>query len=208
MLTLVCFMAIAIALSRRLKFEYMGAITLLTAGFAQAFWALRPDLASAGQPFVSMLWSGGLYIASLILPFVLFKDFAVSRRIWMSWSIFELAQALFFVYAADKMWQREISGWIPAILACLKFPAVSALVSQLAGRAERNSILACHGGVTVLHFFDPFLLLETGWLAWCWFSNRWACSGSTIASNTTGCDVSLPLWPRSVSTCSFRGCRR
>lgn len=165
MLTLVCFMAIAIALSRRLKFEYMGAITLLTAGFAQAFWALRPDLASAGQPFVSMLWSGGLYIASLILPFVLFKDFAVSRRIWMSWSIFELAQALFFVYAADKMWQREISGWIPVVLACLKFPAVSALVSQLAGRAERNSILACHGGVLLFYIsLTPFLLLETGWL--------------------------------------------
>lgn len=165
MLTMVCFMAISITLSRRLNFEYMGAITLIAAGFAQFFWALRPDLASSGMSFTSLLWSGILYLLSLILPFVILQDFSRTRKIWMSWSIFEVAQAIFFVYAADHIWAREFSGWIPVVLAFLKLPVVARLVSQLEGRPERNSILACHGGVLLFYIsLTPFLLLETGWI--------------------------------------------
>ncbi|HPT47359.1 MAG TPA: DUF2339 domain-containing protein, partial [Candidatus Rifleibacterium sp.] len=165
MLTMVCFMAIALTLSRRLHFEYMGAITLIAAAIAQAFWALRPDLGSAGQPFHSLLWSGMLFLTSVGLPFLLAKDFSSTRKIWMSWSIYELAQAIFFVYAADHLYAREISGWVPVILAFLKLPAVARLVEQLKGRPERNSILACHGGVLLFYVsLTPFLLLETGWL--------------------------------------------
>ncbi len=165
MLTLVCFTAISIALSRRLNFEYMGAITLIAAAVSQAFWALRPDLATAGQPFTSMLWSGILFIASLLLPFVILSDFSRTRRIWMSWSIFELAQAIFIVYAADHIWAREFSGWIPVVLAFMKLPVVAQLVNRLQGRPERSSILACHGGVLLFYVsLTPFLLLETGWL--------------------------------------------
>jgi uncharacterized membrane protein len=165
MLTMVCFMVISIALSRRLNFEYMGAITLIAAGFAQGFWALRPDLASTGYSFDSMLWAGILYFVSLGLPFVILKDFARSKKIWMSWSVFEVAQAIFFVYAADHIWAREFSGWAPVVLAFMKLPAVARLVGQLEGRAERNGILACHGGALLFYVsLTPFLLLETGWI--------------------------------------------
>ena len=165
MFTMVCFMTIAMILSRRMNFQYMSVITLLSAAFAQAFWALRPDIGSAGQPFVLMLWSGALFVASLLLPFFALKEFSLSRKVWMSWSIFELAQGIFFVYAADHMWAREVSGWLPLILAFLKFPLVAQLVKQLDGAPERNSILACHGGVLLFYIsLIPFLLLENGWL--------------------------------------------
>lgn len=165
MLTLVCFLTISLTLCKRLKFEYMGAISLIGAAVAQGFWALRPDLASVGQPFVSMLWSAALFVISLVLPFLVLKDFSQTRKIWMSWSLFELGQAVFFVYAADQIWAREISGWLPVVLACLKLPAVARLVQQLTGRPERNSVLACHGGTLLFYVsLSPFLLLETGWL--------------------------------------------
>lgn len=165
MITMLCFMVIAMTLSRRMNFQNMSVITLFSAAFAQAFWALRPDLATAGEPFTAMIWSALLFIASLVLPFVFLKEFALSKKVWMSWSIFELAQAVFFVYAADHFWAREISGWVPIVLAVLKLPFVAQLVKQLAGKPERNGILACHGGVLLFYIsLTPFLLLETGWL--------------------------------------------
>lgn len=164
MVTLFCFGAITLTMARRLGYSIMIAVTLFSGAFAQAFWALRPDLNGALY-LNSLLWSALLIVAALVVPFIVYKDFAKYRLAWMSWSIFELAQAVFIVYAADHFWGREVSGWVPVLLAFIKLPFVKVLLGQLAGKSERNSILACHGGVLLFYLSaTPILLLEKGWL--------------------------------------------
>lgn len=164
MVTLFCFGAITLTMARRMGYSIMIAVTLFSGAIAQAFWALRPDL-TGSLCLNSMLWSALLLVAALIVPFIVYKDFGKFKSAWMAWSIFELAQAIFIVYAADHFWGREISGWVPVLLAFIKLPFVKALMGQVAGKPERNSILACHGGVLLFYIsLTPILLLEKGWI--------------------------------------------
>jgi len=164
MVTLFCFGAITLTMARRMGYSIMIAMTLFSGAFAQAFWALRPDL--TGTLYLhSMLWSALLLAAALVVPFIVYKDYGKYRIAWMAWPIFELIQAIFIVYAADHFWTREVSGWVPVLLAFIKLPFVKVLLGQLAGKPERNSILACHGGVLLFYLSaTPILLLEKGWL--------------------------------------------
>lgn len=164
MVTMLCFLAIALTLTRKLRFEYLAIVSLFSAAFSQAFWILRPGL-SQGMNLAALGWSAGLFAASLALPFIFFKVFENWRRLWMSWAIYEVVQSLFLIYAADQIYARDISGWLPMALAVIKLPIVSFLLRHLAGRSERNSIIACHGGVLLFYLSAvPVLLLENGWL--------------------------------------------
>jgi uncharacterized membrane protein len=83
----------------------------------------------------------------------------------MGFAIFEGFQAIYLIFAADHIWPREISGWLPLILVLIKMPIVSKLLKKLDGAEERNSIIACHGGVLLFYASSvPLLLLEKGWL--------------------------------------------
>ncbi|MBU1109693.1 MAG: DUF2339 domain-containing protein [Candidatus Riflebacteria bacterium] len=164
MVTLFCFGAITLTMARRMGYSIMIAVTLFSGAFAQATWALRPDL-TIGIYSHSILWSVLLLVSALIVPFIVYKDFGKFKTAWMAWPVFELAQAIFIVYAADHIWTREISGWVPVVLAFIKLPFVKILLGQLEGKAERNSVLACHGGVLLFYLSaTPILLLEKGWL--------------------------------------------
>lgn len=164
MMTLLCSGAISLTLARRLKYPVMIAVTLFSAVFAQAFWAFRPDL-SFSLYFESMAWAGSFFIAAIALPFIVYRDFKVFRIAWMAWPVFELVQALFFIFAADYFWGRNIAGWIPFIFAFVRLPVVARLLKKLDGLEERNSIIACQGGVLLFYLsLAPILLLEKGWL--------------------------------------------
>ncbi|GAB4275094.1 MAG: hypothetical protein Kow0029_15960 [Candidatus Rifleibacteriota bacterium] len=164
MVTMVAFLTIAITLAKRMNFEHLGIVSLLSTVFAQAFWMLRPDL-NMQLNYFALVWSAGLFIASLVIPFVFFKSYEKWRQLWMTWALFEVVQAVFLIYAADHIWARDYSGWIPLLLTAIKIPIVAVMIGHLNGRAERNSIIACHGGVMLFYASaTPVLLLEKGWL--------------------------------------------
>jgi uncharacterized membrane protein len=164
MVTMFCFLVIAQTLAIRMNYGYLGIASLLSATLAQAFWAFRPDLELA-QHFTALLWSSIFFVIALTIPFVAFKNFKKYKKLWMGWPVFELLQAVFIVYAADHIWARSISGWIPLILALSKIPVVLLLLRQLEQKPERNSIIACHGGAMLFYASAfPALMLETGWL--------------------------------------------
>lgn len=83
----------------------------------------------------------------------------------MTWALYEAAQGLFVIWAADHLWPREMSGWSPMILAFVKLPVVAILLGRLKGLPERNAILAFHGGVLLLYVSSiPVMLLDQGWM--------------------------------------------
>ncbi len=164
MVTMFCFLAVALTLTRKLKFENLAIVSLFSAAFAQGFWILRPGL-TMPLYFSALGWSLVLLLLALTLPFAFFRLFNQWCRLWMSWGFYELIQALFLVYAADHIWARDYSGWIPMLLAIGKISIVAYLLQQLNGKSERNSIIACHGGVMLFYLSAvPILLLEKGWL--------------------------------------------
>lgn len=164
MVTMVCFLALALTLTRKLRFDYLAIVSLFSAAFAEAFWILRPGL-NQQLYFAGLLWSLAFFVAGLALPFIFYRSYSQWRRLWMSWAIFEAIQAMFMIFNADHLWARDFSGWLPMLLAFIKIPIVAFLLRQLKDRPERNSIIACHGGVMLLYLSaTPVLLLENGWL--------------------------------------------
>ncbi|MDH4230426.1 MAG: DUF2339 domain-containing protein, partial [Nitrospirota bacterium] len=164
MVTLVCFLILSLFLSKRLFSQALGVVALLSAVFAQGVWVLRPGL-EQDIFFSGLLWSGALFFAAAVIPFLFYKSFEKWPRVWMGWALFEVFQGLFLIWAADHLWPREVSGWVPLVLAFLKLPAVSVLKSLLKGRPEKNSILAFHGGALLFYISAvPLMLLEQGWL--------------------------------------------
>lgn len=192
MVTMLCFLTIALTLTKRMKFEYLAILSLFSAAFSQAFFVLRPNLTMALN-FSALIWSGLFFVASMALPFIFFKSYEQWKKMWMSWAIYEVVQAIFFIYAADHIWARDYSGWIPLLMAIGKTPIVMILLKNLEGKAERNSIIACHGGVMLFYVSAvPILLLETGWLglvlvleaaALLWLNRRVEHSGLRVVSS-------------------------
>jgi uncharacterized membrane protein len=164
MFTLVCFLSVSLFLSRRLMFQDLCVAVLLSSLFAQGAWIFRPGL-EADLFFPALAWSGVLFCVALLSPFLFFKSFEKWPRVWMGWALYEVAQGLFAIWAADHLWPREMSGWSPLILAFAKLPVVALLQSRLKGLPERNAILAFHGGVLLLYVSAlPVMLLDQGWL--------------------------------------------
>jgi uncharacterized membrane protein len=164
MFTLTCFLGISIVLSRRLLSQTLISAVLLSSLIAQGVWVFRPGLDE--QLFFSALaWSGAFFGVAIVAPFLLFRSFAAWSRVWMNWALYEVVQGLFVIWSADHLWPREMSGWLPLVLACIKLPVVALLLRRLKDLPGRNAILAFHGGVLLFYVSAvPVMLLDQGWL--------------------------------------------
>lgn len=164
MVTLACFLSLSIFLSRRLSAPVMGVVVLLSSLISQAAWMLRPDL-PLDLHAAAFLWSAAFFVVAVAAPFLFLRTFGTWARLWMAWAVFEAAQGLFAILAADHIWARETSGWLPLALALVKLPAAALLQSRLRDLPERNAVLAFHGGVLLFYISAvPVMLLDQGWL--------------------------------------------
>ncbi len=164
MVTLACFLALSLFLVRRLAAQTMGMVVLLSSLVSQAAWAFRPGL-SLDLHAAGFLWSAAFFLAAVTAPFLFFRPIEKWARLWTAWALFEVSQGLFAVWAADHLWVRETSGWLPLALAAVKLPAVALLRSRLEDRPERNAVLAFHGGALLFYISAaPMMLLDQGWL--------------------------------------------
>lgn len=164
MTTLLCFLVLTMALCKRLFSQPMGMVALLSSVFAQSVWMLNSGN-SLELHFIALIWSNAFFICAILLPFVIFRSYIKWDRLWMVWAIFEIFQGTFMIWAADHLWDREIAGWLPFILAFLKLPAIKILIKHLDGMEQRNSILAFHGGVLLFYVSAvPIMLLDQGWI--------------------------------------------
>jgi len=203
MTTMVCFLFLTLAICRRLYSQPMGMIALLSSVFAQALWILIPSN-SPNLHFLALVWSGGFFLCSIVAPFGVFHPYERWKRLWMTWALFEVFQGIFIIWAADRLWNRSISGWLPLGLAFIKLPAIEILVRQLQGRAERNPILAFHGGVLLFYLSAiPVMLRTTGGSGLRLYLRPRPSSGSTDALNTRASDGCLCLWRRQAFISSY-----
>ena len=169
MATLCCFLVLALFFSRRIQFEPSAVLTLLSALFAQAVWVLLPHsgliLTGADILEPALFWSGGLFIAALLAPFLFYSDHGLYKKTWNAFAVFEVIQFLFFLVSARLFFSDPRTGWLPLIPALAKLPLAALLLKQLEGKPVRNAILAFHGGVLLFYISAlPVLLLDHGWL--------------------------------------------
>jgi hypothetical protein len=164
MTTILCFLVLTLAIARRLYSEPMGMVVLLSTLFAQAIWIFNP----MNRPEIylnAIYWSGAFFICSVIIPFFMFSSFEKWKRMWMVWAIFEVFQGIFVILAADHLFDRTLSGWVPLALAFIKLPAIMRLIKGLETQTERNLLLAFHGGILLFYVSTiPVMLLDHGWI--------------------------------------------
>jgi uncharacterized membrane protein len=163
MVTLVCFLGLTLFLCKRLSFQPLGIVALLAAVFTEGIWMLAPM--DNVLHHAALLWAGPLFAVALIMPFVYFRSHETWNRVWMAWALFEVFQGLFIIWAADSLWPREYSGWLPMILFLFKLPCVAFMLKGLKGKPEKNAIIAFHGGALLFYISAiPVLLLDYGWI--------------------------------------------
>jgi hypothetical protein len=164
MATGLCFFAVAVFLAQRIKSQELLVISLAAMALTQASWGLMLPAGDALH-LVLLGWCIFFWLVALVLPNLMFRPEKDWKIAWYGWAVFELIQALFIIRAADAMWAREIIGWLPLALAVLKLPVVYLLIKRLEGQAERNPILAFHGGVLLFYVSSiAVLLLGNSWL--------------------------------------------
>ncbi len=164
MATLFCILSLALYLCKRLNFQPLGAVALMSAVFAQLAWEMNPSNSSE-LFFMTIAWSGVFFAGSLITPFAVFRSFSRWNQVWMTWAIFEVFQGFFIFWGADHLYSKPVSSWLPLGLAFLKLPVVAIMLKKLHGMEERNSILAFHGGALLFYISSlPVLLFDQGWL--------------------------------------------
>jgi hypothetical protein len=164
MVTGLCFFAVVIFLSQRIRSQELLVVSLAALALTEASWGLMLPH-GAGINIVLLGWSIFFWLAAVILPNLLFRPEEDWNIGWYGWAIFELIQALLIIRASDSMWAREIIGWIPLALAFFKLPVMALLVKRLEGTEERNSILAFHGGALLFYVSSiAVLLLGNAWL--------------------------------------------
>ncbi len=162
--TLVCFLVMVLFATHRLGLEIPGAAALMAAAAAQAICVFRPPVGTDVHGAV-LVWSSVLFVCALPAPFVLFRSFALWRRLWHAWALFEALQAVFVLYAGHVLWKGQGAQWTPLLLVVLKLPWVAVLLRRLEGKPERNSVLAFHGGVLLFYLSAlPVLVLNHGWI--------------------------------------------
>jgi uncharacterized membrane protein len=165
MATLVCLLTLALVICRRIAFQPIGMVALVSAVVAQAAWMIHPGNDALALHFSTLAWASALFAGALMIPFLLYAPLEKWKNIWMVWAFFEICQGLFIIWGADHLWEREISGWLPMVLAVLKLPVVAVLLRRLQGKTERNAILAWHGGVLLFYVSAvPIMLLDQGWI--------------------------------------------
>jgi uncharacterized membrane protein len=159
-----CFFAAAIYLSWRIRLQVLIAVTLAAMAMTEISWGL---LISRGDTANQVLlgWSTFLWLVAVVLPNLTCRPEKEWNIGWYAWAIFELVQSLFIIRTTDALWEREIIGWLPLVLAILKLPIVSTLLKRLEGDSQRNPILAFHGGVLLFYVSSvAVLLLANAWL--------------------------------------------
>jgi hypothetical protein len=168
MATLVCFLTLVLFAVRRFEFEIAGVAALVGAAAAQAVFIFHPNLAPPVY-LHALLWSGALFLTTLMAPFLFFSNIGRWTRLWNGWALFEAAQAVFLLFVSQRYWfgppPQWTAHWVPLALAVLKLPLVAVLLRRLEGRPERNAILAFHGGVLLFYLSTlPVLVLNHGWI--------------------------------------------
>jgi uncharacterized membrane protein len=164
MVTLVCFLALSLFLSKRMMFQPPATVALIAAVMSQSIWVMNPSN-SFHLLFSAVAWSSVLFIAALIIPFIVYRDLIKWKQVINAWALFEVFQGVFVIYASSLYWENQIVKWVPLFLAMLKLPVVAILLSRLSGKPERNSILAFHGGVLLFYLSSlPVLVLDHGWI--------------------------------------------
>jgi len=164
MVTGLCFLALALFLGKRISSAPLIMTALGAYVLAQSCWMLR---VLPQQPLNQemLYWCGFMWLGSLLVPFLFFGPPEKQKQVWQAWAFFESAQALYFLKAADNLWSMNIMGWFPLALFILKLPGVKILLNRLEGKADRNSILAFHGGVLLFYISCmPVLLLDNSWM--------------------------------------------
>lgn len=163
MVTLTAFLGLALFFARRLAFQPSGVIALLSAAAVPSVWVFAPG--ETTLLVAAVCWSSALFLAALALPFLCFKEQGKWHAIWNGVALFEVAQVLFLLYAAKRLWPGDLSGWVPLLPALLKLAPVAILLKRLETAPHRNSILAFHGGALLFYLSTlPVLLLPHGWI--------------------------------------------
>ena len=164
MVTGLCFFTVVIFLSQRIKSQELFVTSLAAMVLTEASWGLM--IPSGDSVNIVLLgWSIFFWLTAVILPNFMFRPETDWDAGWCGWALFELIQSLFIIRASDSLWAREIVGWIPLALAVVKLPVVALLVKRLEGTAQRNTILAFHGGVLLFYVSSiAVLLLGNAWL--------------------------------------------
>jgi hypothetical protein len=160
-----CFLVVALTLGSRIGSQPLMMTALGASVLSQSCWMLR--LVQDGDPLHlnALTWSGGLWLAALLTPRVFIQPPEKFSKVWCACALFEWAQAVLFLRSSMALWPQEVMGWFPLVLCLLKMLMVKDLLVQLKDRAERNLILAFHGGVLLFYISAlPVLLLDHGWL--------------------------------------------
>ncbi|HEY5039078.1 MAG TPA: DUF2339 domain-containing protein, partial [bacterium] len=92
MVTGLCFLALALFLGKRISSAPLIMTALAAFVLAQSCWMLR---VFPHQPLNQemLYWTGGLWLVTLLVPFLFFGPAEKQKQIWQAWALFELAQA-------------------------------------------------------------------------------------------------------------------
>lgn len=159
-----CFLIVAVFLARYFKSQEILSVSLAAMAVTISSWSVQ-SYAQASIAIMLLGWSSFLWLAALITPNIVFRPEEDWKIGWSAWAVFELVMACLAVFAVDTIWQREIAGWAPLALAVLKLPVIAILLKRMEGKAERNTILAFHGGVLLFYVSSIcVLLLGNSWI--------------------------------------------
>lgn len=164
MATLACFLTLAVFFARRSQFQPVAIIALVGAAAAQATWILNT---SHPQTVIlaGVWWSGALFAAALVIPWLFFKRIEHWKSLWNMWAVYEVLQAVFFFYSVKHAFHAPWADWCPVVMIAAKLWPVARLLRQLAEKTHRNSILAFHGGALLFYVSVlPVLVLSHGWI--------------------------------------------
>ncbi len=164
MATGIFFLVVALFLGFRMTSVPVMITSLFAFVLAQSCWMARA-IPGSGLDISMLVWSASLWAASLIVPVLFFRKASSHPALWQGWAIFELVQTLYLLRASNMRYERSASGWIVVGLFLLKLPLIVYLLKSLAGKAERNRVLAVHGAVLLFYASAvAVLLLSREWL--------------------------------------------
>lgn len=164
MATLACFLTIAVFFARRTQFQPVAVVALIGAAAAQATWVLNTSHPET-VIMAGVWWSGALFAAALVIPWLFFKQISHWKNLWNIWAVYEMLQAVFFFYSVKHAFYTPWADWCPMLMIAAKLWPVARLLRQLTNKTHRNSILAFHGGALLFYVSVlPVLVLSQGWI--------------------------------------------
>jgi len=156
---------VALFLGKRMGSQPLMMTTLAALFVAQSCWVFRVTRDVDPLQVQAAMWAIALWAVAWLAPFVAFRPAERMARVWCAWALFEVAQAVLCLRAFGALYPRDVMGWFPLGLFLLKLPMARYLLVSLEGKAERNLVVAFHGGVLLFYLSAlPVLLLDHGWL--------------------------------------------